>query len=308
MTKILGNISRREMLLMAASGAMGLAGFALTGCTSRQSEKARSGESEMAVAPDSSVDANEVKSNDGGLSLDEILKKQDSIFVEHGSAYYLCQCTWCEPSGLIAKSSNKYRYYIYATTDDDPGYSVTLDLSKGDRLLTTDDAKGFFAAKVIEEGYFASETSDASDAMACVKADSEINGHVVGDIDYEKKTKRCVELLKADGYDISYDDEDSCAVSSEPISFNVGQYSGTKYVTNEYRIEDAYCLCLSATDYTGNSGVYRDRFVRMPPQKTKEGYFVIDTSELSPGTWLIGNSDPNTVGYNFTPGAKVVVK
>lgn len=243
----------------------------------QQSSQNSTGELEkQGAGQESNVGPAKEPIDDPGLSLKEMLSEQDGLFVQHEESYYPLNYLYAPGD----KSSEGWRYGLKGDIKKIPADATVLKLSQGDKLITTDTPDAYYYAKVIGQGYMMSQSNENALRMGFSK-DSEINGVVIGDCGGEYY-ERVAAILADAGTGIRYTD-DFQWVSPEPTSFTLGTYSGTDFKETTIEIGIPYCVC----EQSGDSS-YTDRFTLAELEKTKDGYFIVDTSSLEPGTYLVG--------------------
>lgn len=84
--------------------------------------------------------------------------------------------------------------------------------------------------------------------------------------------------------------------SDNPSSFTWGKYEGTKY-TEKTELVKTFALLFEAI--WKNKETQSRMTIALKPEKTKDGYFTIDTSEVLAGTYMTGDPRDKTSGPQF---------
>lgn len=168
-------------------------------------------------------------------------------------------------------------YPLDSEFEDVQGGTFTqVSLSEGERVLTTINDQARYRA-VDEVGYF------GGSQIVGFTPESEINGVVVGG-DGISLYSNVEQILNSMNIDLastgSSDAREFYGIfnmlfSTEPTSFNLGSYQGTDWVEETVEINRP-CYTL-VQEEEGD----------LPVEKTKEGYFIIDCSSLSPGRYML---------------------
>ncbi len=254
------------------------------------------GEVYEAEKTETSSDSGEIT---GAYTLEQAAEK-GGIYVKKGSKFYpISNYQFYEMDTNIIYSMENYGYAI-AYSDDDQCDMVTLELAEGDLLVTFDSSELFHDRSEYDLFYVSDMcrcypaqvqgfTSEGIRFKSLYNVDNrqrkkhevhtcaEINGSIV-----QEKWKLKNIILKNDCWLVGdiYNQNDSwmlgdyiCSFSRNPVSLTGGYYDGTQY--KEYNIS------------VGSDMSYITSIINAPVEKTKNGFFIIDTSQLSTGKYLV---------------------
>lgn len=84
--------------------------------------------------------------------------------------------------------------------------------------------------------------------------------------------------------------------SDNPSSFTWGKYEGTKYIE---KTEQVKTFALLSEVIWKNKEKLSHMTIELKPEKTKNGYFTIDTSEVPAGIYMTGDPSDKTFGSHF---------
>ena len=84
--------------------------------------------------------------------------------------------------------------------------------------------------------------------------------------------------------------------SENPSSFTWGKYEGTKYIE---KTEQVKTFGLLSEAIWKNKEKLSRMTIALKPEKTKNGYFTIDTSEVPAGIYMAGDPSDKTLGSHF---------
>lgn len=84
--------------------------------------------------------------------------------------------------------------------------------------------------------------------------------------------------------------------SDNPSSFTWGKYEGTKYIE---KTEQVKTFALLSEAIWKDKEKLRRMTIDLKPEKTKNGYFTIDTSEVPAGIYMTGDPSDKTLGSHF---------
>lgn len=84
--------------------------------------------------------------------------------------------------------------------------------------------------------------------------------------------------------------------SDNPSSFTWGKYEGTKYIE---KTEQVKTFALLSEVIWKNKEKLSPMTIELKPEKTKNGYFTIDTSEVPAGIYMTGYPSDKTFGSHF---------
>lgn len=166
-------------------------------------------------------------------------------------------------------------YTLWSLENSETGgiYTPTT-LSSSQRLVTTRSCNEAHAYPILENDLYGE--SHGTD----LRKYTEVNG-----VELDGTLETLQSAL--DGTDIlmmCWSETDSgrkaSYVSRQPTSVICGDYEGTQFVETEVSV-DTPCFVTWA-DYADE-----DKSVSLPVEKTKDGYFIIDTSELTPGDYVV---------------------
>ncbi|WP_251178058.1 hypothetical protein [Adlercreutzia agrestimuris] len=233
---------------------------------------------------DEEIDLDEDDSDDGEYgpwTLDEMLaigsyQYSNDLFIKRGNEYFsLDSDTFSGPNPLTQDEEYK-------------GPMAVLDKSAGEELVTTSiwehndiygSEDGVRVYKIIGEEYVPSEYP--VNWTIC----DEINGIEVSTLSGDDTDERIANYLLTLGIEM---DVDSNTVSSkEPTSFTIGTYVGTKF---EEEVID-----LSEHAYLADT----ENFMTLPLEKTKEGYFIVNTEQLTSGMYSSLYASTNTGVHKY---------
>lgn len=159
------------------------------------------------------------------------------------------------------------------------GTFVTLSPNEGDCLITTINDHATYTP-VLELGYFGG-TSEFR-----ISEDSEVNG-IKFARDSASGRLQIDSAFSAAGLDVlwigevpgnDYEIEDML-YSKESCSFTCGTYRGTNWIEENVAIDNP-CFLMSLSDRS-----------ELAVTKTKDGYFILDTSQLSSGKYVISSGN-----------------
>lgn len=244
------------------STAMLLVALCLFGCSGSNSKATEND----VVSDQSSEDlskyalvAGTEEQTDSALTLEEVGETTDKLFMGKDDSFYPVEnVSYSEEGGLVSKPY--YAHKSDATSIDD---TPVFHLSQGCSLVTTcGDRWAYAFYPVTEEGYCLGRGDDN------LKVYDEIDGV---DIQESKDKQQAAEDVLAEK-GIVY--QRYVYTSSSPTSFTVGRYVGTKFQEDTWEIDVPYLF------------IGEDPTVCRLSQ-TKEGYFNVDTSTLTPGTYLV---------------------
>ncbi len=250
--------------------------------TSAQGTSRSGSSSSVSEVPTYSLD--QVKNSDGGI-------RGHRIFILHGDvcmpltydAYKDCS----HPDGSIIK--NTTACVLYKDEDSKSTVTPVLDLSAGDKLITRDEwQKGkMYAYPIVGTGYVESTTRDTR-----IHDYSEVNGQEVGESD-----EKVVEALRALG--VHADEGLYTFTSDAPASFTIGGYGGVDFIEKTVNVDKPYSLAYRETRaFSSDPSEFGAATLRQ--ERTKEGYFLIDTSELTSGKYMILNRiNESNPGYSI---------
>ncbi len=173
-----------------------------------------------------------------------------------------------------------------------------FDSSSNEQLVTFNAAADYEIYPVIDQMYcYPVEVVDAGSnginfnrvpLLDCEHIDDyteEVEGHTItsmDDLDSAISAKGCFIYAIEDDWLFSTTTDFIC--STEPTSLVGGYWSGTSFI--EYNID------VNASFYSlGNMEL-------VEVEKTKDGYFVVDTSQLAPGRYVINVNFGNGNGYH----------
>ncbi len=250
--------------------------------TSAQGTSRSSSSSSVSEVPTFSLD--QVKNSDGGIG-------GHRIFILHGDvcmpltydAYKDCS----HPDGSDIK--NTTACVLYKDEDSKSTVTPVLDLSAGEKLITRDEwQKGkMYAYPIVGTGYVEKTTRDTR-----IHDYSEVNGQEVGESD-----ENVVEALRALG--VHADEGLYTFTSDAPISFTIGGYGGVDFIEKTVNVDKPYSLAYRETRaFSSDPSEFGAATLRQ--ERTKEGYFLIDTSELASGKYMILNRiNESNPGYSI---------
>lgn len=227
----------------------------------------------MAVADADSV-KDELK-DVASMTLDQILKDtQHSLFIQRGEEFYPLSTDVYKGGG-----SSHSREPSFLTQDEDHQGNETpiINLADGDRIVTTRVWEGnklkFYP--VVKESF----TGVPPNNWGYV---AEVNGLNVENSSYDQ-IKDC---LSSFGVRLTDGDGAGDLESDVPTSLMIGRYEGTKFVEETINVKTPSLMV-----YFGGEAYSTDLPVPtvLPTEKTKEGYFYVDSAGLSPGKYAMYN-------------------
>ena len=189
----------------------------------------------------------------------------------------------------VSDIKNATACVLYKDEDSESTAMPVLDLSAGDKLITRDEwQKGkMYAYPIVGMGYVENTTRDTR-----IHDYSEVNGQEVGESD-----EKVIEALHALGVHAS---EGLCTFTSDaPISFAIGGYGGADFIEKTVNVDKPYSLAYRETRaFSSDPSEFGAATLRQ--ERTKEGYFLIDTSELTSGKYMILNRiNESNPGYSI---------
>lgn len=149
-------------------------------------------------------------------------------------------------------------------------YAPVLRLSEGDVLVTTRNLNSVsFAPVVSYEGYIYDDGHTISKGKDSIDYYEEIDGQEIKDNEEAR-------LAVLEGLGVRYDDTIGDYVADVPTSITGGYYSGTDWKTEAISFDQQIFISQSSP-----------KIELSDITKTKEGYFIIDTSELRAGAYVV---------------------
>lgn len=214
-----------------------------------------------------------------GFSLDEVLKNfaytPRQLYIVRGDRYIptlSCRC-WSSEVGMGEE------YSLWPIFEQEEGSvpssteAPVLRLSEGESLITTFSKEEYKAYEVLDEGFYL----PSDHGRGVLESYDEIEGVALsGSSDVHQAIEDALAPKGIKSIQGSW-------VSDERVDITVGRYEGTNFVEQVLTVDAPYCMIVNADD--GRNKDYEP--VTMPTEKTKEGYFLVDTSELSSGTYLV---------------------
>ena len=253
--------------------------------TSAQGTSRSSSSSSVSEVPTYSLDQVKNYGSIGGHRI-FILRGEKCLPLTY-DAYEDCS----HPDGSNIK--NATACVLYKDEDSESTAMPVLDLSAGDKLITRDEwQKGkMFAYPIVGTGYVENTTRDTR-----IHDYSEVNGQEVGESD-----EKVVEALRALGVHAS--EGLHTFTSDAPISFTIGGYGGVDFIEKTVNVDKPYSLAYKeerVRGYVSSSDPSEFGAATLRQERTKEGYFLIDTSELTSGKYMILNRiNESNPGYSI---------
>ncbi len=216
-------------------------------------------------------------------TLEEIQDAPGSYFIMRGNSFESAES--CE----VEATSEADTAYYYPVEGTEFGYAPTLDLTEGDILVTTSDSETMTFLSPEGYGYFADDAWKISPHSW-----ETINGVDIpenwNDLDNIEQETFLSEILNPLGITLNQGD---VPVAALPVTLTYGEFVGTKYT--EHTVELNVPFYHRFIGFWGDQG--DESIVMCPVNETKEGYFIVDTSALEPGTYLINGSSTGYMNY-----------
>lgn len=238
------------------------------------------------------------------IPLDEVEDLNPSVYIEQDglcselekycSSYVrpIIEGNWCDFFGVInlpRDDNGEYsRYGLWSLKNSETGGAYTFaafSLSGSERLVTTLSCNEAYAYPILDNSlYSAQRNTDLTKYSLGGNNDSyaEVNG-----IELDNTLETLQSALDGTGILMMCSSETDASpdayVSRQPTSVVCGAYEGTNFVETEVLV-DTPCF-VTWNDYTDE-----DKSVTLAVEKTKDGYFFLDTSELSTGDYLVSVS------------------
>lgn len=209
------------------------------------------------------------------MTLNQIMKDtQHSLFIQRGEEFYPLSTDVYKGGG-----SSYSREPSFLTQDEEHQGNGTpvINIANGDRIVTTRvwDGNKLKFYPVVKESY----TGIPPNNWGFV---AEINGLNVENSSYDQ-IKDCL-----NGFGIRLTDSDGTGdlESDLPTSLIIGRYEGTKFVEETINVKTPSLMV-----YFGGENYHTDLPVPtvLPTEKTKEGFFYVDSSGLAPGKYAMYN-------------------
>lgn len=242
--------------------------LSLSGCSVHISDTTSTSSSEQqsydqqdsqqeAIASEASTSSIDNGSTDPIISIDEIGDyEKNSLYIENnGECQFLKTSDAFDSVSAFHDGSSLYSLPSGETRAPSEAF-YTFSIGSGDRLLTTVDDNAT-ACPVTFTGYFGKSEITNVD---------EINGTEVTDLSSMEAVLNPLGIQ-------SYRDGWIC---EKKTSFIVGKYNSTDWVEDTVEISEPFFKI----------NLVEDSF-DLPLEKTKDGYFIIDCSSLTPGKWAI---------------------
>ena len=282
-------LSRRQ-IVMALCAPLAALAFVLSGCSATSDEHASldisseaSSSGNVGVSenpPEGAVqtDEAEAQSNKPGyLNLDEAINSEHyRLFVQRGDEFYpLSEHAFTGNTSTFTRDPSHLTQYEEAY--DGGLFAIFPD--NGDRIVTTKrwEKDVLLLYPITGEVYYGN--SPANWGLI-----EEINGMPLDDSAGANHMAQIKECLAGLGVTIA---EDGKLESSTPISFTIGEYEGTKFVEKSIDVATpSYVVYFGGRSYSDLPNP-----VELTLEKTKEGYFYADLSNVPAGKYALINEN-----------------
>lgn len=232
-----------------------------------------------------------------GYSLDEVIKKTSEsygqkIYIKHGDRFYSPSSDYTRVRDDVGGGA----YNCLCSTDSIDTIPM-LNLAQGDVLVTFEDEEYYNLYPAWEEGYCCPVDFNYYDNALVGPYGDFMPTHFVVPHLMKGKGYNYVDYTMINGQEFdSYDAASAlagqsgahlenysmthCLICSDQIStVELSGYEGTQYYKYNFKT-DAHRITISHEKYSES----------LPVEKTQNGYFVIDTSLLETGMYMIGSN------------------
>lgn len=232
-------------------------------------------------------------STDGSYTLDEALELGSLRRDSGGHQYFVMRGEDFRPFDLSFVSSffegSTMIGYPYDLFDFKEGSSAenapTISLEQGDILVSmTGYDYGYFCTPVLKEGYHSVKPNGSLEStFSSLYTYDEINGTEIHDSPDEAE-----EVLAQVGIDYFHH---TLCLSDSPTSFTVGYYERSQFKEETIDVSTPY---MEVTDSSAD-----EDWIDLPVEKTKNGYFIVDTSALPSGKYILKSTYQGWYEYIF---------
>ena len=267
---------RTSRLFLTVLITIGIA-TALSGCSSSEESTSHTivPEEQSSTAQEDPIPNQE---SDTSVSLAQAQKKQGT-YVKRGDRYYYAGSYINSLGGdFYKKGSDERLWHLSEECYEKSCLTTALNRPAGDELITTAYKEYWQCYPVLEDGYCSSLIySIASDGIS-YSYETDKGGSAFGkhtEINGEKVDGNAEELLALSGVSVNKDFFPQYLLTgNEGSSFSYGFWDGTVHKTKETALDYRYIITGSLID-------------ELPIEKTSDGYFILDTTSLEAGRYLI---------------------
>ena len=255
---------------------------ALSGCSSNEESTSHTivPEEQSSTAQEDPIPNQE---SDTSVSLAQAQKKQGT-YVKRGDRYYYASSYINSLGGDCYKEGSDERlWHLSEECYEKSCLTTALNRPAGDELITTEYQEYWQCYPVLEDGYCSSQIYGIASDGIYYSYVTDTGGSASGkhtEINGEKVDGNAEELLALSGISVNKDfiprlsSDRHLLIGNEGSSFSYGFWDGTVHKTKETALDYRYIITGSLID-------------KLPIEKTSDGYFILDTTSLEAGRYLI---------------------